>query len=139
MAERQSPTSLLGLGLPWTRVGYGVGVILLVSFVLMIALHPVQPYSGQSPANLAGYKAFPGKEGGILLKADPLAALTVFLYIFGALSAFAWIFVDVIDRQKRFVWLLPMFICPLMGLHVLPFALYLIFGRETPVASSGVK
>jgi hypothetical protein len=139
MAERQPPPSLLGLGLPWTRTGYGVGIILVIAFVLMVVVHPVQAYSGRPPAVLSGYKAFPGKGGGILLKADPLAALTVFLYVFGALAAFAWTFADVIDRQKRFVWLLPMFICPLMGLHVLPFALYLIFGRETPVADPGVK
>jgi hypothetical protein len=105
----------------------------------MVVVHPVQAYSGQPPANIAGYKALPGKGGGILLKADPLAALTIFLYIFGALAAFVWTFVDVIERQKRFVWLLPMFICPLMGLHVLPFAIYLFFGRETPAEDLGVK
>jgi len=133
MAERQPPSSLLGLGLPWTRVAYGVGVILLVGFVLLIVVQPMHAYAGQPPT-LNGYKALPGKEGGILLRATPLAAFTVFLYIFGALAAFVWTFVDIIDRQKRFVWLLPMFICPLMGVQILPFALYLFFGRETPNA-----
>jgi hypothetical protein len=138
MAERQPPTSLLGMGLQWTRVGYGVGVVILVAFILLIVVSPVKSYAG-NPPNLTGYKVFPGKEGGVLLKASGLAAFTVFLYVFGALAAFVWTFVDLIDRQKRFVWLLPMFVCPLMGLHVLPFAVYLFFGRETPVAESGVK
>ncbi|RYG25024.1 hypothetical protein EON82_08600 [bacterium] len=138
MAERQPPPSLLGLGQPWTRVGYGVAAIIVLAFVLMVFVNPVKPYSGLVPS-LVGYKNFPGNGGGILLKATPLAALTVFLYIFGALAAFVWTFADIIDRQRRFVWLLPLFICPLMGLHIVPFALYLFFGRETLGGSTNVK
>lgn len=127
------------MGLQWTRVGYGVGLVILIGFILLLAVQPVKTYAGNPPTAPVGYKVFPGKEGGILLKANTFAAITVFLYIFGALAAFVWTFVDLIDRQKRFVWLLPMFVCPLMGLHVLPFAVYLFLGRETPVAESGVK
>jgi hypothetical protein len=139
MAERQPTPSLLGLGLPWTRVGYCILLICAAAFVLWNVLHPVLPYA-KGGAIPSGYRLVANKDGGLLLLASPLGALSVFLMIFSALTAFVWTFVDVIDRQKRFVWLLPMFVCPLvMGLHVLPFALYLFSGRETPVADPGVK
>ena len=139
MDERQTPFSLLGLGRPWTRVGYVLLFFCVVSFVLWHALHPVLPYvkGGAIPA---GYRLMDNKDGGVLLLSSPLGAVSVFLMIFSALAAFIWTLVDLLDRKKRFVWLLPLFICPfVMGLHALPLALYLFFGRETPVADPGVK
>lgn len=137
-----APTSLLGLGVAWTRVGYGVLVLAALALVGLVVLRPAYglPPGGHVPE---GYRLIAGKdlakEGGMVVRASALGIASVFLWVFSALASFAWIFADVVDRRKRFVWLLPMFICPLTGLHALPLALYLFYGRETIGHGEGVK
>ena len=127
--QRQKTFSLLGLGTAWTRVGYGVLVLTIVALALLFIVHPFVPYNPKG-ATPEGYKLV-GGEKGVYLKASPLGAASVFFLIFSALAALVWTLADIVDRRKRFVWLLPMFVCPFMGLHALPFALYLFYGRET--------
>ncbi len=138
MADPQSPknVSLLGLGPAWTRVGYGVLVLTIVALVLLFTVHPFLPHKAGDVAP-AGYKLVGGAQG-VYLKAAPIGAASVFLLVFSALAALVWTLADVVDRRKRFVWLLPMFVCPFMGLHALPFALYLFYGRETEGPSDNV-
>lgn len=134
--------SLLGLGAAWTRIGYGV---LGLSVVALAAIVLVRPAYGLPPgAHVpAGYHLISGKnfakDGGMVVLASPLGFASVFVWVFSALASFAWTFVDLVDRRKRFVWLLPMFICPFTGLHALPLALYIFFARETLGHSEGVK
>lgn len=124
-----TPQSLLGLGPAWTRIGYGVLALTVAALALLFFVHPFIPYTPKGAAP-EGYKLV-GGEKGVYLRASPIGAASVFLLVFSALAALAWTLADIVDRRKRFVWLLPMFICPFMGLHALPFALYLFYGRET--------
>ncbi len=172
-----APSSLLGLGRAWTRVGYVVLFLAALAFVLNLTVRPIQavqiltPLSGKQTASVGsatldtpkgkvvvppgfqaetvdgmvqafplGYRLIGGKGGGIALKPTAVGVTSVFLYIFSALASFVWTFVDIVDRRKRFVWLLPLFICPLVAsLHALPLALYLFFARETLGHSEGVQ
>ena len=143
MENHQPPaeTSLLGLGLAWTRIGYVVLALATTAFLMTLLLRPV----AYGPATMlppdATYKLISNDpQMKVYLRGTPLAALSVFLLVFSALAGLAWTLADVFDRRKRFVWLLPMFVCPLiMGLHALPLALYIFFGRETPNADESVK
>lgn len=145
---QESPThseerpSLLGLGVAWTRVGYGVLALAVLALVLLAVVRPVYtiPPKGIPPE---GYRVVAGKdlakEGGMALRASTMGFVSVFLWVFSALAAFVWILADIVDRRKRFIWLLPMFICPLTGLHALPLALYLFLARNVAAEKSGVQ
>lgn len=94
---------------------------------------------GFAQAYPAGYRLIGGGKGGAALKPTALGAGSVFLMVFAALVGLVWTLVDIVDRRKRFVWLLPMFICPLVfSLQALPLALYIFFGRETIGHGEGV-
>ncbi len=135
----ENRVSLLGLGRPWTRVGQVVFALCVISFVMWRFMNPLLPYV-KGEAIPLGYRLVSNKDGGFLLRASIWGALSVFLLVFSGIGAFVWTFADIIDRRKRFVWLLPMFICPFfLGLHALPLGLYLFFGRETPVPDESVK
>lgn len=130
--------SLLGLGPAWTRVGYGILVLSVLAGILVFVVHPFLPAVERASAP-AGYKAIQGKGGGFFLKASLDGVASVFLLVFSALAAMVWTFVDVVDRKKRFIWLVPMVVCPfILALHALPLALYLIWARETRGASEDV-
>ena len=87
---------------------------------------------GYAQAYPSGYRLIGGGQGGAALKPTALGAVGVFLMVFAALVGLVWTLVDVVDRRKRFVWLLPMFVCPLVfSLQALPLALYIFYGRET--------
>lgn len=134
--------SLLGLGIGWTRVGFVVLALSVLALVLNIAVHPVlSVLPGASVPG--GYHLVAGKpgakDGGMAVRESSLGFASVFVIVFSALAGLVWTFTDLIDRRKRFVWLLPAFICPLVGtLHALPLALYLFFGRETRGHGEGV-
>ncbi len=139
----QPVPSLLGLGKAWTRVGQGVLALAVLAFALNFTVHPVLPLPPGAHVP-AGYHLVAGKDlakaGGMAVLASPLGFGSVLVIVFSALAGFVWTFVDVFDRRKRFVWLLPAFICPLVGtLHALPLALYLFYGRETIGHSEGVQ
>lgn len=130
--------SLLGLGPAWTKVGYGVFALALASLVLGFLAHPFlpMPAGGAIPA---GYRAL-GGEGAPLVNATPLGVAAVFLLVTSALASFVWTLIDIFDRKKRFVWLLPMCICPLVqGLHAIPLGLYLFVARNNVGHGEGVK
>ena len=87
-----------------------------------------------------GYRIIGGPAGGAAVLPTPLGVFGVFMLVFSPLTAFVWTIVDVVDRRKRFVWLLPLFVCPFFYmLQVLPFALYLFYGREVASTESGVQ
>jgi hypothetical protein len=135
----ESHVSLLGLGRPWTRVGQGVFVLCILAFVMWRVMNPILPYV-KGDLVPVGYRLVSNKDGGFFLRASIWGAISVFLLVFSGLGAFVWTFADIIDRRKRFVWLLPMFICPfIFGLQALPLGLYLFFGRETPDPDQNVK
>jgi len=137
--NRSAPrTTLLGLGPAWTRVGYGVLTLAVLALVFWQVVHPVLPApKGATPA---GYKLIANKDGGWLLLASPLGAFSIFLHVFSALAGFVWTLIDVVDRRRRFVWLMPLFVCPFVqALQAFPLALYLFYGRETPEAGTNVQ
>lgn len=126
-----SPPSLLGLGVAWTRVGYGVLALSIVAFVLWQTVHPVLQATKGAPIP-EGYRLMANKDGGLLLRASTLGMVSVFLLVFSGLAGFVWTLADLVDRRRRFVWILPVVICVfLQGLHALPLALYVFYGRET--------
>ena len=95
---------------------------------------------GFAQAYPVGYRLIGGGQGGAALKPTALGAGSIFLMVFSALIGLVWTLVDVIDRRKRFVWLLPVFVCPLVfALQALPLALYLFVGRETVGHGEGVQ
>lgn len=132
-----TPRSLLGLGQAWTRIGYAVLLLAVVSLVLGFAVHPILNLA-KGAAVPDGYRLIAKGEGAPYLKTTPEGMVAIFLLVFSALAGLAWTFVDIVDRRKRFVWLLPMFVCPFTGLHALPLALYIFFGRETIGHGEGV-
>ena len=134
-----APPSLLGLGPAWTRIGKLVLVFALASLVLGLFVHPFLPIVPGKPAPV-DYRPLGGPDGGVYVNATPFGVASVFLLVFSSLASFVWTLVDVVDRRKRFVWLLPMLICPLIqGAHALPLALYVFFARETVGHSEGVQ
>lgn len=138
-SSAESSVSLLGLGKPWTRVGQVLFVLCILTFVMWRVTNPVMPYT-KGEALPEGYRLVSNKDGGFLLRASIWGAASIFLLIFSGIGSFVWTFADLIDRKKRFVWLLPMFVCPFIsGLHALPLGLYLFFGRETPSTETNVK
>lgn len=169
----ENPQSLLGLGIAWTRVGYGVLLLALIAFGLNLLVRPILPIQLLTPLSVStkatsgtslvdtpkgkvavpkgyqiavadngevqvyplGYSLIGGKEGGAPLKTSAMGMISLFVIVFSGLAGVVWMLADIVDRRKRFVWLLPMAICPVLGvLHALPLALYLFFARETPVA-----
>lgn len=174
--KRQSPRSLLGLGVAWTRVGYGVLVLAVLALALSLLVRPAVPAAevgalkvgaavpvGQTAVETPkgrvavppgfqvmvdgedilaypqGYRLAGGRGGGIALLPTPLGMASLVLIVFSVLTGFVWTLVDVVDRRRRFVWLIPMFVCPLVGvLHAIPLALYLFYGRETPDPDANV-
>jgi apolipoprotein N-acyltransferase len=64
------------------------------------------------------------------LNRDPLSVAVIFLWLFSGVFSLFWMFVDLFDRKKRFVWLLPISACGICGLAGLPLALYLFMGRK---------
>lgn len=142
MNDQTPPPSLLGLGPAWTRVGYGVLALAVVAFLLNLFVHPLLPLA---PGAVLphGYRLLgdpSGKQGGAALLGSPLGAISLFTMLFSALAGFAWTLVDIVDRRKRFGWLMPMFVCPLMGsLQAIALALYLFIGRETSAPKDGVQ
>jgi hypothetical protein len=131
--------SLLGLGPAWTRVGYGVLALTVLAFAFWQIAHPILP-AVKGAAVPPGYRLIANKDGGWLLLATPLGMASVFFHVFAALACFVWTLVDVVDRRRRFVWLMPMFVCPFVqALQALPLALYLFYGRETPEAGTNVQ
>jgi tetratricopeptide (TPR) repeat protein len=101
---------ILGLGVAWTRIGWGLLALCVIEDVLL-ATHP--------PFTAAGH-----------MRADSLAVLATFMWIFTGLASLFWMFLDIFDRRKRFVWLLPLSICGIAGLPVIFLGLYLWIGRR---------
>lgn len=133
------PPSLLGLGRAWTRVGYAILALSVLAFVLYVGFRPFLPLEA-GKAVPTGYRLLGGKGSATCINTSPGGIASVVSLLFSGLAGLVWTFVDVVDRRKRFVWLLPMFICPLVqALHALPLALYLFYGRETIGHGEGVK
>ena len=119
-------------------MGYGVFALAVLSLVAGLLAHPFLPVEA-GKAVPAGYRAL-GGEGAPLVNATPLGVAAVFLLVTSALAGFVWTLVDVFDRKKRFVWLLPVLICPLIqGLHAIPLGLYLFIARNNVGHGEGVK
>lgn len=101
---------VLGLGEQWTWIGIGLLAVCVIEDVLLIAHNPIS--------------------NGHVLGRDPLSVVAIALWIFTAVFSLFWIFIDLIDRRKKFVWLLPVSACGLCALPGLPIALYLWVGRR---------
>jgi tetratricopeptide (TPR) repeat protein len=99
---------ILNLGDAWTRIGFVLAGYCVLSFIYVVA-HP-----------------FVTNEG----KPDPHNKLSFFLYITAGLGTLFWTLIDVIDRRDKFVWLLPMFVCGVTALPVLPLTLYLALRKR---------
>lgn len=96
---------VLGLGTPWTRIGYGLLALCVLEDLLLIVHAPFAHDLKPRP--------------------DALSVLGIFLWIFVGIATVFWMFLDIFDRRKRFVWLLPLSICGLVGLPIVFLGLYL--------------
>jgi tetratricopeptide (TPR) repeat protein len=111
---------LFGFGVGWTRVGYA---LLGVSVVVLLLWQFHNP--------LVAVKATTAKSAPFALRTDVLSQITVFLYVTTLIANVSWTIFDVIDRRKRFVWVLPMLVCSCTwALGAIPLALYLFYGRK---------
>lgn len=105
-----SPRHVLNLGAPWTRIGYGILFYCIFSLGFMI-FHPV--VSSQNSWSK-----------------DPMAIVAFFLYVTAGIGSLIWMLIDIIDRREKFIWLLPVSICGLFALPMLPLALYMAFRKN---------
>jgi len=99
---------MLGLGEPWTYIGYGVLALCVLETVLLVIHPPAVPK----------------------LRTDGLSVAVVALCIFNLVFGIFWMAVDLFDRNKKFVWLLPQSVFALVGLPAVFLALYLWMGRR---------
>jgi hypothetical protein len=65
-----------------------------------------------------------------VLRHDPLSILAVFGWITCGLMALFWMVIDIIDRRKKFAWLLPIWVCGISAMVWVPLALYLFVARK---------
>jgi tetratricopeptide (TPR) repeat protein len=105
----------------WELTGRALMGLGLVLAGLMITHIPAQPTGKAVPK---------GQMPDVALRADALSQLTVFLFVVSTLATFVWMLTDIVDRRKRFTWLVPLTICGVLGLNVLPMALYYFVGRK---------
>jgi tetratricopeptide (TPR) repeat protein len=101
---------VLGLGVAWTRVAYGLLVLCVVQLGLLL-FHP--------PFRDTGFNR------------DLLSVLATFVWIFTSLACIFWMTVDIVDRREKFVWLLPVWICGIAALPGLPLAAYVFLARKS--------
>ena len=105
----------------WDRTGQVLMGLAFALAVLMITNMPAAP---------TGKKVATGKLPDVALRPDALSQFTIFLLIASTLGTFLWMLTDIVDRRKRFTWLVPVTICGLMGLNVIPLAMYYFMGRK---------
>jgi hypothetical protein len=105
----------------WTRIGQVLMGLATVVAISMFAHPPAAPTGKQVPK---------GQLPDVALRTDSLSQTLIFLLIVSALSTFVWMIVDIVDRRKRFSWIVPLFICGMMGLNIVPLAMYFFIGRK---------
>ncbi|MGV3617013.1 MAG: tetratricopeptide repeat protein [Fimbriimonas sp.] len=105
----------------WDRTGYFLMGVAAILAVLMFTNTPAAP---------TGKKVPKGQLPDVALLPDALSQTVVFLLIASTLSTFVWMLADIVDRRKRFTWIVPVIICGLMGLNIVPFAMYFFVGRK---------
>lgn len=71
-----------------------------------------------------------GQKNDVVLKKDTFSQITVLLYLISTPCTFLWMLVDVVDRRRKFTWLVPITVCGALGFNVLPLALYFFVGRK---------
>lgn len=115
--------------------------MLVLSVLALILWHTVHPMLILPDKNVPeGYKMVAAKDANMAVRASGLGVVSIFLLVFSGIAGFGWMLVDLVDRRKRFVWILPMLVCVfLQALHALPLALYLFIGRETPARDLDVN
>lgn len=92
----------------------GLGAILTV---LMLINFPAAPVPG-------------GGKSDIALKTDALSQITVLIYLISTPTTFLWMIVDLVDKQKRLIWLVPLTVCGVLGFNFAPLTLYYFVGRQ---------
>lgn len=105
----------------WDRAAYGLMALGGLLAGLMIFRFPASP---------TGAAVKKGQLPDVALRTDALSQLTVFLFVLSTVATFMWLLADVVDRRKRFTWLIPATICGLFGLNVVALALYFFVGRR---------
>lgn len=109
-----------GRELLWTRIGQVLMGLATIVAISLFAHPPAAPTGKQMPK---------GQLPDVALRTDSISQLIVFLLIVSALSTFLWMIVDIVDRRKRFSWIVPLLICGMMGLNIVPLAMYFFIGR----------
>lgn len=105
----------------WDRAAYVVmGLDVLLSLLLIFHF----------PAAPSGKSVKQGNLPDVALRIDPLSQFTVFLFVVSTAMTFLWMLADIVDRRKRFTWLVPASICGILGLNVVAIALYFFAGRK---------
>lgn len=105
----------------WNRVGQVIMGLATVVAISMFVHPPAAPTGKQVPK---------GQLPDVALRTDSLSQALIFLLIVSALATFVWMIVDIVDRRKRFSWVVPLFICGMMGLNIVPLAMYFFIGRK---------
>lgn len=105
----------------WDRTGYALAAAGTVLAVLMFTHMPAAP---------TGKKVPKGQLPDVALRTDSLSQTIILMLIVLTLATFVWMLTDIVDRRKRFTWLVPLTICGMMGLNVIPLAMYLFIGRR---------
>lgn len=119
---------MYGMEKAWDAIGYLILVLAVVLAVSLIFNIPMGP-TGKAVAK--------GALPDIDLKRDTLSVFQQFLYVFSNICTFMWMLVDIVDRRRRFTWIVPIVVCGTAGFNVLPLAFYLFVGRK--LESDGVS
>lgn len=106
-------------GSEWFRLGWAIVALGAVSAILWKVHNPIH-----LPAN------FPQPGGQIFLERDPLSIAAVLMLVTSAIGSFLFVLIDIIDRRKGFIWVLPMFVCCFCGCQCLPLSLYLFMNKQ---------
>lgn len=105
----------------WDRTAYLVLALGLLLSLLLIFHFPAAP---------TGNPVKQGELPDVGLRQDPLSQFTVFLYVLSSGLTFMWMLADVVDRKKKFTWLVPVSICGVLGMNVVAMGLYFFAGRK---------
>jgi tetratricopeptide (TPR) repeat protein len=106
----------------WDGTAFALMALGGILAVLMLTNFPASPVEGGVGT---------AKMVDVELKTDPLSQATVVLYIMSTLSTFLWMLTDIVDRRRKFTWLVPVTVCGALGFNVLPLALYYFVGRKS--------
>lgn len=112
---------MYGMERSWNAIG---AVFILMGFALAVLMFT------HLPMGPTGAPVAKGKLPEIGLRRDPLSLVVSFLYIVSSICTFMWMLIDIVDKRRKFSWMVPVLACGTLGMNVVPLAFYYFLGRR---------